>query len=119
VQQFQRFQLLIQKVNRKGISMDTFIKQLILKLEVTIYTRAEEDSVRLRIEDIAREGGLSRFQLQRYFKKETGVNLSGYLQQLRVNTAVNIVCLTKAQLLDAALSLGYSGQQSFTRAFTR
>ncbi|MGG1947537.1 helix-turn-helix domain-containing protein [Trinickia sp. NRRL B-1857] len=99
--------------------MNKIVAHVIGKIETTVYTQSMDSDTGLRVEDLAREVGMSRFQLQRLFKRETGLDLGEFIQQSKLQVASNFVTLTHAPLLDVALNVGYNGQQSFTRAFSK
>ena len=99
--------------------MNKIVADIIGKIETTVYTQSIDSDTGLRVEDLAREVGLSRFQLQRLFKRETGLDIGEFIQQSKLQVASNFVTLTHAPLLDVALNVGYNGQQSFTRAFSK
>ncbi|CAN0625655.1 AraC-like DNA-binding protein [Burkholderia multivorans] len=99
--------------------MNEIVVRVIGRIEMTVYTQSMDSETGLRVEDLASEAGMSRFQLQRLFKRETGVNLSDFIQQAKLSVASNFVTLTHAPLLEVALNTGYNGQQSFTRAFSK
>lgn len=92
---------------------------VISTIETTIYTQAFDGEGLLSVQYLAEQAGLSRFQLLRLFKNETGKSLDQFIQRIKLETAASFVCLTKQSLLDIAFNLGYSGQQSFTRAFSK
>lgn len=94
--------------------------QLVGKIDRIFYPQSCLDPAgELSIQALARTCGLSRFQLQRLFKKETGISPQQFIAAQRLDAAAAYVRLTNQPLLDVAISMGYCGQQSFTRAFTR
>jgi AraC family transcriptional regulator len=67
--------------------------------------------------DVARALDCSVFHLCRVFRRHTGMTLHEYRHQLRVRHALETVTSGKADLLEVALQLGYSGHSHFTAAF--
>lgn len=55
--------------------------------------------------------------LSRLFKQQTGVSLSEYVQQQRLNLAKNLLTQTSLPVGNIALDLGYSSFSYFTRVF--
>ncbi len=74
----------------------------------------------LRLEDLAREVGLSPFHLCRQFRRQTGWTIHRYLTHLRI--AEGLERLSRAprgSLLDLALDLGFDGHSHFSDVFRR
>ena len=69
------------------------------------------------LNEVARALQCSVFHLCRVFRKHTGMTLHEYRQQLRVRHALESVTAGRADLLEVALGLGYSGHSHFTAAF--
>jgi AraC-like DNA-binding protein len=65
---------------------------------------------------LAREAGLSRFQLLRAFEKATGLTAHAYIIQRRVDLARRLIA-DGVSLADAAASSGFSDQSHMTRIF--
>lgn len=70
------------------------------------------------LEALAREAGLSKFQLVRGFAKLTGFTPHAYVVQRRVDAARAMI-LAGSALADAALAAGFADQSHFTRSFVR
>jgi AraC-like DNA-binding protein len=66
---------------------------------------------------VARALECSVFHLCRVFRKQTGLTLHEYRQQLRLRNALESVTSGRGDLLEVALGLGYSGHSHFTAAF--
>ncbi|CAN7392992.1 AraC family transcriptional regulator [Rhizobium sp. LjRoot254] len=65
---------------------------------------------------LAREAGLSRFQLLRAFEKTTGLTAHAYIVQRRVDLARRLIA-DGVSLAEAAASSGFSDQSHMTRVF--
>ncbi len=74
---------------------------------------------RLRVEDVARALNVSTFHLCRLFKEETGVSMHRYLNQLRLQYALQELSRGESGLSELALELGFSCQSHFTKAFRK
>jgi AraC-like DNA-binding protein len=72
----------------------------------------------LTLEDLAREGGLSRFQVLRAFAKATGLTPHAYLVQRRTQLARRLI-MQGVPLAQAALDSGFADQSHMTRVFVR
>lgn len=67
---------------------------------------------------LAREAGLSRFQLLRGFAKQNGITPHAYLVQRRIGLVRRMIA-SGVTLSDAALSSGFADQSHMTRTFVR
>jgi AraC-like DNA-binding protein len=68
--------------------------------------------------DLARESGMSRFQLLRGFAKATGLTPHAYLVQRRIHLARRLIA-GGAPLAQAATDSGFADQSHMTRIFVR
>ncbi|MBB3323338.1 MULTISPECIES: RamA family antibiotic efflux transcriptional regulator [Atlantibacter] len=73
----------------------------------------------LRIDEIARHAGYSKWHLQRLFQHHTGESLGRYIREKKLRLAAQDLRSTDARVLDISLKYGFESQQSFTRLFTR
>ncbi len=72
----------------------------------------------VRVDELARESGLSRFQLIRRFREVFQMTPQGYLTQLRVRRAKEL--LREGQpIVEVALAAGFADQSHLTRVFRR
>lgn len=67
--------------------------------------------------DIIRKSGYSRSQYSRKFKKETGVTLTRYLMDLRINYAKLLLQTTTKSILEIFAEVGYDSVNYFIRIF--
>jgi len=72
----------------------------------------------MTLSDLARESGLSRFQVLRAFVRATGLTPHAYLVQRRVGLARRLIA-SRLSLADAAIASGFSDQSHMTRTFVR
>jgi AraC family transcriptional regulator len=68
---------------------------------------------------MASEACLSRFHFARAFKASTGQAPHQYVSAERLERAKSLLIQGDRSLLDIALSLNFSSQSNFTRAFRR
>jgi len=70
------------------------------------------------LSDLARESGLSRFQLVRAFARVTGLTPHAYLMQRRIDVARRLIA-GGMSLAEAASASGFADQSHMTRLFVR
>lgn len=71
------------------------------------------------LEELGACVGLSPMYLCRVFRAVTGMTIHGYLNELRLRSAIEELADPRRSLVDIALSSGYSSQSHFTSAFGR
>lgn len=69
------------------------------------------------LEEIGRAVGCSQFHLSRTFSTATGVTITQYLRQLRMERAAELLRSGKFNVTEAALEVGYSSLSHFSQAF--
>lgn len=74
---------------------------------------------KLCLHDLAAKVYLSPYELCRVFHTHTGCTIHQYLNQLRLNTALETVLTPGTDLTELALSLGYHSHSHFTSAFRK
>ncbi|WP_050979967.1 AraC family transcriptional regulator [Sinorhizobium sojae] len=72
----------------------------------------------LTLADLARESGLSRFQVVRGFTKATGFTPHAYLIQRRIDIVRRLIA-AGTPLAEAAVASGFADQSHMTRVFVR
>lgn len=88
------------------------------------------DSVRRYIEDnyadyeltlnsLAFHFGITGKYLSSLFKKQVGINVSAYLEQIRIDHAEQLLVEPSLTIDEIATSIGYANSDSFRRAFRR
>lgn len=73
----------------------------------------------LRIEDVARYAGYSKWHFQRLFLDYKGTSLGRYIRQKKLYLAAGDLLNTQERIVDIAMKYGFESQQSFNRLFTR
>ncbi|WP_394205555.1 helix-turn-helix domain-containing protein [Shewanella waksmanii] len=71
----------------------------------------------LTLDDLARVCGVSRWQLQRIFQQQTGLNVAQYVRELKLSLAADTVLQSDGRMLDIAYQHGFASEVSFSRAF--
>lgn len=79
-----------------------------------IYAHIKE---RITIEDLAEELGVSASYLSRLFKKETGVSVSVYIREQKIEMAKNLLQYSEYSMIDIANRLSFSSQSHFIQQF--
>lgn len=69
--------------------------------------------------DIARESGMSVATLERRFKQHFQISPSGFLSQLKISRACELLRDTPLNMAEIALECGYESPAAFSRAFRR
>lgn len=73
----------------------------------------------LRIDEIARHAGYSKWHLQRLFSRHTGESLGQYVRKRRLQMAAQELLDTNDRILDISMKYGFDSQQTFTRTFSK
>lgn len=68
---------------------------------------------------ICRETGLNEFKLKKGFRELFGTTTFGYLNELKMTYARQLILNSQCSILEAAYSVGYGEPYSFTRAFRK
>ena len=98
---------------RRRIRSDTNSKHINACKEY-IYSHIKE---RITIEDLAYEFGVSASYLSRLFKQETGVSVSGYIREQKIEVAKNLLRFSDYSMIDIANRLSFSSQSHFIQQF--
>ena len=100
----------MQKKNQKQVNRFTRIGKLLDFINENI-------DQPLSVELLADKSCWSRWQLQRVFHLETGLNLAQYVRELKLSLAAEQLLGSKSRVVDIALALGFSSEVSFSRTF--
>ncbi|CAM3015242.1 AraC family transcriptional regulator [Moritella viscosa] len=100
----------MQKENQKQVNRFTRIGKLLDFINENI-------DQPLSVELLADKSCWSRWQLQRVFHLETGLNLAQYVRELKLSLAAEQLLGSKTRIVDIALALGFSSEVSFSRTF--
>lgn len=79
-----------------------------------IYIHIKE---RITVEDLAEYSGLSASYLSRLFKKETGVSVSDYVREKKIEKAQHLLKFCDFSLVEIANYLSFSSQSHFIQLF--
>jgi YesN/AraC family two-component response regulator len=70
----------------------------------------------LRLEQVAREAGMSKFHFSRYFKKMVGITFRQFLTRRRITRALDLLRSARS-VSDVYLDVGFKDLSHFSRAF--
>jgi AraC-like DNA-binding protein len=74
---------------------------------------------RISLEVVARQAGLSANYLSHVFKKDCGMTLTRFINELRVRRAVRLLEAGLSSVADVAYAVGYQNYRGFHRNFVR
>jgi two-component system response regulator YesN len=74
---------------------------------------------KISLKDVARELHLSKHYLCSTFKKETGENMSLYINKLRIEKAKKLLLEPDNRVKEIYEEVGYSNQQYFSKVFKK
>ena len=69
------------------------------------------------LERVSAAAQVSKYHLERVFKKTTGLRLHNYMKMLRVERAKEVLARTSRPIADIALELGFADQSHFSNVF--
>ena len=73
----------------------------------------------LRIADVAKRAGYSKWHLQRLFLQVMQVTLGIYIRNKKLERAAQALLTTQDSVMTISFRFGYDSQQTFTRVFAR
>ena len=100
----------VRKLNKYNARQSKLIR------DVTKYIKAHISET-IKTSDIAEHLGKNRTNLTVEFKKQTQINLSDYIKQMKIEEAKEILVKTDRVLSEIAYLLGFSSQSHFCRVF--
>jgi len=79
----------------------------------------EHDGAPLRLEEIARSGGVHPSQVNRVFRARHGVSVGEYARRLRIERAARELVMSTTPISEIAAAAGFADQSHFSRVFAR
>ena len=73
----------------------------------------------IKLDDVARAAGLSKFHFLRRFRKEAGMTPGAFLQRYRIMQAMERLVGSDCRITEIARAVGYASPASFSRAFLK
>ena len=104
---------LINEIKNMRHSNSKFLINMTLKFIENHYM---ED---ISLEDVAKEMNISKHYLCSIFKKETGENMSLYINKLRIEKAKQLLLEPDSRIKEIFEKVGYSNQQYFSKIFKK
>lgn len=71
----------------------------------------------LKLENIAKDAGYTKYHLNRIFTEITGKSIHKYIQERRLAESAESLITTEKDITEIAQDAGYSTQQAYTLAF--
>lgn len=93
------------------------VSRAVLK-KILTFIRDRYDSG-INLNDAAKELGLSRSYVSRFFKKAIGYGFNDYVNRLRVEKAKSLLISGKLDIMDAGMECGFENLRSFDRIFKK
>jgi AraC-like DNA-binding protein len=100
------------QLKRFEYGKDMYVSRILAYIE-TNYSRS------VRIEEMARELGLTRKYMSSLFKEGAGISPQQYLFQFRLNKARELLKKASLSIREVAYSVGYQDQLLFSRMFKK
>ncbi|KKB37222.1 Right origin-binding protein [Bacillus thermotolerans] len=88
-------------------------------LQSTLEFIEEHLTEKLPLSRLAGHAGFSAYHFHRVFQKEAGMTAADYIRSRRLALASALLLYSEESIMDIALELHFSSQESFTRAFKK
>jgi AraC family transcriptional regulator, arabinose operon regulatory protein len=89
------------------------------RIEETLYLLAHRMQETVRVEELARNVGLSASRLSHLFKENTGESIVEALNRMRIKQATLLLAHTNRNATEAAHDVGFQNYNHFTRQFRK
>lgn len=89
-------------------------QQTVMKIIDYIEKHLSEE---IRLDDIAKEAGYSKYHLNRIFMDITGKTIHKYMQERRLSESAIKLASGNINIIEIAQDAGYTSQQAYTLAF--
>ncbi|MBA6389824.1 helix-turn-helix domain-containing protein [Colwellia sp. BRX10-3] len=97
-------------------AVDRHPDELISQIQFWLQTNLNAE---LTLNEIAQQFGISQRSFTRRFKLATGINATKYWQQLKIQTAKELLAASNLSIQEVAFQVGYQDQANFTRLFKK
>ncbi|GCX73644.1 helix-turn-helix domain-containing protein [Escherichia coli] len=87
-----------------------------LKMRILLFLKKQR---KISLKEISLMSGFSIKHTQVLFYRQNGITIGKYIRQCLFSKAVLLLVLTRKSILDISLEVGFSSQQSFSRAFKK
>jgi two-component system response regulator YesN len=111
--------------------LDEFSEKLIVRLQESRYNNSRflinqalnfinyHYTEKISLDDVAEELNVSKHYLSSIFKKETGENMSFFINKLRIEKAKQLLLESDIKIKEVFEKVGYSDQQYFSKVFKK
>ena len=106
-------ELLTARLDRKSQKENSLI------LDIETYINENYQDMDLTVQRAADHFQLSISNLSHYFKNHVGMSVSGYVEQLRMHAAQELLAQTDSSVSQIASEVGYAQPATFMRAFKK
>lgn len=89
------------------------------EIQNAIHYIEENLDQQIRLDDVARTAGFSKYHFHRVFRSETGLPLQEYIRRRRLSGAAALLLETDIPVLDISLYFCFESQEAFSRTFKR
>ncbi len=81
---------------------------------------ANNEAAKLSLDELSLVAGLSKYHFHRIFAASTGINVSKFIQRLKLKKAsFQLAFMYDIKIIDIALDAGFENHESFSRAFKK
>ncbi|MBB6810063.1 helix-turn-helix domain-containing protein [Escherichia coli] len=87
-----------------------------LKMRILLFLKKRR---KISLKEISLMSGFSIKHIQVLFYRQNSITIGKYIRQCLFSKAVLLLVLTRKSILDISLEVGFSSQQSFSRAFKK
>lgn len=86
---------------------------------IIVFMETEYTDPDITLYRIAQKAGLSEKYISQLFKEQKGINISDYLESIRINKASELLAEKNFSIDEVALQVGYNSAHTFRRAFKK
>ncbi|MFC4304079.1 helix-turn-helix domain-containing protein [Cohnella boryungensis] len=87
--------------------------------DIVAYLQEHYGQASMSLDSVADHMHISKGYMSQFFKEQMGVNISEYLENLRMDKAKRLLALTSKPIGEIAEQVGYHSASTFCRAFKR
>ncbi|GIP32560.1 helix-turn-helix domain-containing protein [Paenibacillus sp. J2TS4] len=108
------FEKLCDEINDRKKSQNVLLLENMLSYIQASYGRSD-----LCLDGMSSDLQMNKVYLSQFFKEQTGVNFSDYVERLRMDKARELLKTTELPVNEIAVQTGYNSANTFCRAFKR
>ena len=88
-------------------------------MSIIQYVHAHFNNEKISLESVARQTGINKYAVSRFFSQKLQSSFSSYINMLRLSTAQSQLANTTKDITSIMLDCGYQNQQVFNRNFKK